>query len=299
LRKIALTQNLDLTLVYLSLLINDQDEFNETPREEATPSALPPHLEGADPETPVMMYCTGGIRCDVYSAYLKAKGFSNLYTLQGGVQNYLARQGGEGWNGSLFVFDARMAIRPDMGVAAEAEALPAAAPCRVCGGEAALPHGNCANIDCNRLFLACEACKSALRGCCCEACVDAPRLLRPVKSAGLYGHWTQYVAGEEVDAQQKAMASGRGDRRIGRRRKRQQAQHEREIAKRATRVERRRHAKEVMAAAVREQVERKGAGEGDEQGSAGVAASLDSERQARMQRLRELRERLLDSSGAR
>lgn len=37
-------------------------------------------------DTPVMMYCTGGIRCDVYSAVLKEKGFNNLYTLSGGVQ---------------------------------------------------------------------------------------------------------------------------------------------------------------------------------------------------------------------
>jgi hypothetical protein len=232
-----------------------------------------------------MMYCTGGIRCDVYSAYLKAKGFSNLYTLQGGVQNYLARQGGEGWNGSLFVFDARMAIRPDVGVDADAEALPAVAPCRVCGGEAALPHVNCANIDCNRLFIACEACRSALRGCCCEACVDAPRLLRPAKGAGLYGNWMQYAAGEEAGSKQRAIASGRGEGRIARRRKRQQALRERELAKRAARAERRRHAKEVMEAALKER------GEGDAGQAPAVAVGGDAERLAKMKRLRELRER--------
>lgn len=56
------------------------------------------------------MYCTGGIRCDVYSTFLRRKGFNNLYTLEGGVQNYLRQEGGDHWKGSLFVFDGRMAI---------------------------------------------------------------------------------------------------------------------------------------------------------------------------------------------
>lgn len=56
------------------------------------------------------MYCTGGIRCDIYSAFLKQRGFNKLYTLEGGIQNYLVHEGRESWNGSLFVFDGRMAI---------------------------------------------------------------------------------------------------------------------------------------------------------------------------------------------
>lgn len=58
------------------------------------------------------MYCTGGIRCDVYSAALRQKGFKNLFTLHGGIQHYLREEGNEHWNGSLFVFDGRMAINP-------------------------------------------------------------------------------------------------------------------------------------------------------------------------------------------
>ena len=76
------------------------------------PTTIPPYLEAADPATPVMMYCTGGIRCDVYSTYLRRKGFSQLYTLEGGIQNYLRSEGLDFWNGSLFVFDGRMAVRP-------------------------------------------------------------------------------------------------------------------------------------------------------------------------------------------
>ena len=72
--------------------------------------SIPSYLQGKAADTPVMMYCTGGIRCDVYSAHLRDKGFTNLYTLEGGIQNYLRQEGHEMWDGSLFVFDGRMAV---------------------------------------------------------------------------------------------------------------------------------------------------------------------------------------------
>lgn len=251
-----------------------EDEFNETPTE-ALPVDVPAYLQEADPDTPVMMYCTGGIRCDVYSTYLKKKGYNNLYTLEGGVQTYMKEEGLSQWNGSLFVFDGRMAIRPSKD---EEAPLEAAAPCSVCGGTAELPHANCANIDCNKLFIACSACKTKMAGCCCEVCMDAPRLLRPAKTAGQYGNWTQYARGE--GAAVEAMSSGRGEGRIARRRKRQQALKEKEQAKRMLKVERRRHAKEAMA-----EIE--------------STREVDAERESvadaeeRMMRLRELRERLV------
>lgn len=60
----------------------------------------------------LQMYCTGGIRCDVYSTFLRQQGFDNLYTLEGGIQNYLEEESSEHWKGSLFVFDDRMAVAP-------------------------------------------------------------------------------------------------------------------------------------------------------------------------------------------
>ena len=87
-----------------------QENFNETPTEASSSDAIPSYLQGKDPNTPVMMYCTGGIRCDVYSAHLRDKGFNNLYTLEGGIQNYLKEEGHQLWDGSLFVFDGRMAV---------------------------------------------------------------------------------------------------------------------------------------------------------------------------------------------
>ena len=218
-----------------------EEEFNQTPTE-GTPSQVPIPLQDVNPETPVMMYCTGGIRCDVYSAYLKKKGYKNLYTLEGGIQNYLRTEGIQHWNGSLFVFDGRMAIRPNKD---EDAPLEAAAPCQICGGKASLPHINCANIDCNKLFIACDDCKTLRHGCCCEECMDAPRLLRPMKTKGQYGNWTQYTDPNDLEVTE-SMASGRGSGRISRRRKRQQALKEKNVAKRTLKVERRRFAKEVQ-----------------------------------------------------
>ena len=50
-----------------------QDSFNETPTEASGSDELPAHLQNISPDTPVLMYCTGGIRCDIYSSYLRKK----------------------------------------------------------------------------------------------------------------------------------------------------------------------------------------------------------------------------------
>lgn len=148
-------------------------------------------LQGSQGPRLLQMYCTGGIRCDIYSTFLRQKGFRNLYSLEGGIQNYLEQEGPHSWDGALYVFDDRMAVAPENlqhgGAAAagrETAAMPrSAAPCAVCGGEPQLPHINCANVDCNLLFLACPHCTEELQGCCCEGCRDnAPRLLRPIKN---------------------------------------------------------------------------------------------------------------------
>jgi len=112
--------------------------------------------------------------------------------------------------------------------------------------------------------------------------MDAPRLLRPVKTKGQYGNWTQYASDGEVS---EAMVSGRGVGRISRRRKRQQALKEREFAKRAVKLDRRRKAKEAMELALA----------GQERGSAEHAASATNAVD-RMAQLRALRERLIAKS---
>jgi len=87
-----------------------QEKFNETPTEASNSESIPSYLQGKAADTPVMMYCTGGIRCDVYSAHLRDQGFTNLFTLEGGIHNYFREEGHQLWDGSLFVFDGRMAV---------------------------------------------------------------------------------------------------------------------------------------------------------------------------------------------
>lgn len=74
-----------------------------------------------DRSTPVAMYCTGGIRCEKSTAYLKSLGFHNVYHLQGGILKYLEEVPAEQslWQGDCFVFDDRVAVRHDLSPASE------------------------------------------------------------------------------------------------------------------------------------------------------------------------------------
>lgn len=126
--------------------------------------------EKADPKkASVMMYCTGGIRCELYSAILKEKGFDNVFQLEGGVIGYGLKQGNDHWLGKLFVFDDRMAVP----ISNENES-PIIAACHHCS-KPNESYYNCSNIDCNELFLCCPECLNRFTGCCCQNCMDAPR----------------------------------------------------------------------------------------------------------------------------
>ena len=132
--------------------------------------------EVRDPKsTVVMMYCTGGIRCEFYSPLMKKEGFEKVYQLDGGVINYGLKEGGNHWKGKLFVFDDRLAV--PMGERAEPIAV-----CAHCGISNDVYY-NCANMDCNELFLCCLDCLRAHRGCCCSNCESAGRI-RPYQENG-------------------------------------------------------------------------------------------------------------------
>lgn len=120
-------------------------------------------------DTPVMMYCTGGIRCEIYSAYLKQKGFEKIYQLDGGVIGYGLNEGSKHWEGKLFVFDDRMTVP------ISDEEAPIVGQCKLCNSPTE-NYYNCANMDCNELFLCCSDCLTKLSGCCCEACSASPRV---------------------------------------------------------------------------------------------------------------------------
>uniref|UniRef100_A0ACD5XJP5 Uncharacterized protein n=1 Tax=Avena sativa TaxID=4498 RepID=A0ACD5XJP5_AVESA len=165
-------------------------------------------LHGVDKEnTDILMYCTGGIRCDVYSTILRDKGFPNLYTLKGGVSNYLKSEGCAEWVGNLFVFDDRLSLPPakfaEEGDAGEEGDIDNGKPlssssqwlgrCYICGSEVEeLRHRNCASIDCNRLYLCCRWCLEELRGCCCSECRSAPRLRPLLPGHQRYDKWHLY-----------------------------------------------------------------------------------------------------------
>jgi len=118
--------------------------------------------ETCDPKTtPVMMYCTGGIRCEFFSAVMKKEGFEKVYQLDGGVIGYGLQEGTSHWHGKLFVFDDRLVVP-----IGEADTI---AHCKHCGAECDV-YRNCANMDCNELFVCCTNCLPLHEGCCQDGC---------------------------------------------------------------------------------------------------------------------------------
>ncbi|MBQ0768577.1 MAG: rhodanese-related sulfurtransferase [Bizionia sp.] len=118
----------------------------------------------------LVMYCTGGIRCEKASAYFKHKGFKNVYQLEGGIIEY-TRQVNEQelenkFLGKNFVFDDRRAEKISEDVIAN---------CHQCGA-ACDTHVNCANEACHLLFIQCESCKTELDNCCSTACKEVHAL---------------------------------------------------------------------------------------------------------------------------
>lgn len=124
-----------------------------------------------DPKkTKVLMYCTGGIRCELYSCLFKDEGFDEVYQLDGGVIKYGQEQGNKHWKGKLFVFDDRLVV--PISEEAEAETI---SQCKFCNTPIDVYY-NCANMDCNDLFLSCLECATKMVGCCSEECTQAPRV---------------------------------------------------------------------------------------------------------------------------
>ena len=147
--------------------------------------------ERIDPEkTEVLMYCTGGIRCELFSALLRKEGVQNIFQLQGGVIQYGAEEKSAHWKGKLFVFDDRLSVP------ISDEDAPIIASCHHCG-EANETYYNCANMDCNELFICCQKCLVAMQGCCQESCCKAPRL-RPYKLSSIpFRKWYNYAKTKE------------------------------------------------------------------------------------------------------
>jgi UPF0176 protein len=112
----------------------------------------------------IIMYCTGGIRCEKASAYMLYKGFKNVFHLEGGIINYVntvkEKKLQNKFHGKNFVFDQRLGERITGEVIAR---------CHQCGKPADI-HVNCANDACHLLFIQCDECREKYEGCCSTQC---------------------------------------------------------------------------------------------------------------------------------
>lgn len=118
----------------------------------------------------IVMYCTGGIRCEKASAYLLHNGFKNVFQLEGGIIEYtrVARQENLPLKfiGKNFVFDDRLGERITNDVIAK---------CHICG-KSCDTHTNCKNDGCHLLFIQCDECAAAYDGCCSTECMEEKHL---------------------------------------------------------------------------------------------------------------------------
>lgn len=118
---------------------------------------------GIDKNKKVLMYCTGGIRCEKFSVLMRKQGFSDVNQLYGGILNYAQKEAGRHFEGKCFVFDDRLAV-PVQTEQAEpvGRCLISGVPCDT--------YLNCANLNCNCLFICCEEAATKMDGCCSEEC---------------------------------------------------------------------------------------------------------------------------------
>lgn len=122
------------------------------------------HLKGQE-DKKILMYCTGGIRCEKASAYFKYKGFKDVNHLRGGIIQYakeIKEQGLDSkFKGINFVFDERIGERITSDVLST---------CHQCG-KPCDTHVNCKNDDCHLLFIQCDECAVKMEGCCTPECL--------------------------------------------------------------------------------------------------------------------------------
>ena len=118
----------------------------------------------------IIMYCTGGIRCEKASAYMLHQGFKNVFHLEGGIINYARQIKEKGLKskfiGKNFVFDERLGEKITDDIIAH---------CHQCG-KPADTHTNCKNDGCHLLFIQCEDCAKTYEGCCSPECQETLHL---------------------------------------------------------------------------------------------------------------------------
>ena len=125
---------------------------------------------------PIVTYCTGGIRCEVLSSLLISRGFGEVYQLEGGVVRYGQEFGDQGlWEGSLYLFDARM----NQEFSEHPKVL---GSCEQCGAPTNRYY-NCSNLACRTLILLCDICVTQNQSATCRTRhANATRLNRSSSS---------------------------------------------------------------------------------------------------------------------
>jgi UPF0176 protein len=122
----------------------------------------------------VLMYCTGGIRCEKASAWFKHRGFKNVFQLDGGIIEYAKQVKEQGLEnkfiGKNFVFDERLGERISDDIISK---------CHQCGNPCD-NHTNCKNDGCHLLFIQCDECAAKYSGCCSNECKEI--LLLPAEA---------------------------------------------------------------------------------------------------------------------
>lgn len=115
----------------------------------------------------IIAYCTGGIRCEKASAYLKENGFGNVMQLEGGILSFGQEFPDTYWEGKCFVFDDRLAIDLNKNNIALNQCTWCSAKCD--------DYSNCHNLNCDKLFICCEECVEKHNKSCSEECSEAPK----------------------------------------------------------------------------------------------------------------------------
>ncbi|MDO8467606.1 MAG: rhodanese-related sulfurtransferase [Nanoarchaeota archaeon] len=111
----------------------------------------------------IVMYCTGGIRCEKASVVLKEAGFKDVNQIHGGIINFVQKYPDTFWEGKLFVFDKRMVADVNN------ENKKPITECEVCSVSCDL-YKNCRNPECDRFVVLCLDCQFKLHGCCSQEC---------------------------------------------------------------------------------------------------------------------------------
>jgi UPF0176 protein len=128
----------------------------------------------------IVMYCTGGIRCEKASAYLKENGFEDVSQLSGGILSFGKEFPDTVWEGTCFVFDKRLTSEVNDDVKPITK-------CEICEIACDL-YRNCSNPKCDKYSVICVECEVSYQGCCSEECLEAYKQMVKVKNNLRDGH---------------------------------------------------------------------------------------------------------------